>query len=327
MKELLYPIFLEPYLKETIWGGQNLKKKFNKYQKDMVIGESWEICGLEANSSTVANGPFIGESLYKLINLFPEQILGKALAQKKELPLLCKFIDANARLSVQVHPDDSYAIKKENGKRGKAEIWYIIDAKEDAFIILGLKPGISKEEFRSQCKDSRNIKKLLNFVPVKKGEMYYIPPGTIHAIGEGVMIAEIQQSSDLTYRFYDWDRLDKNGRSRELHIDKAIDVIDTSPKNFKYTGEIENEFFKVRLVDLENGELNLNTFGQSFHAIMLLEGQAEIIWHLGRASIIPGQSILVPALLGSYLIRGNCKFLVAKPALNFEYEYINAQSS
>lgn len=318
MQELLQPIFLKPYLKKTIWGGQNLKNRFNKYKDNIDIGESWEISGLKVNSSIVANGPFRGVTLYKVINLFPFEILGEGFMGTEELPLLCKIIDANDRLSVQVHPNDKYAFEKENGKRGKAEIWYIIDAKKDAFIILGLKPGISKNEFLCQCKNLSNIKRLLNYVPVKKGEMYYIPPGTIHAIGEGIIIAEIQQSSDLTYRLYDWDRVDKDGYPRELHMNKALDVVDFTEKKYKFNKEIDNEFLKVKLVELENDEINLETFSMSFHAVMVVEGQGEIVWGLGKERIAPGQSILIPALLNKYQIKGNCKFLLAKPSINVE---------
>ena len=242
----MYPLKFKPIYKEKIWGGRNIGRKFARKLPAGSIGESWEISCHGDDISEVANGSYAGLSLKELISRHSKDILGQDYDQAPTpdadsnsnadtapgdiFPLLVKIIDARDNLSVQVHPDDAYAAENEDGASGKTELWYILNAEPGARIIYGLSDDIGREEFIEAVEASR-IQETLNEVPVKTGDYFYMPAGTVHAICEGVMLAEIQQTSDLTYRIYDWDRVDADGNSRELHIEKAIDAIDFTRKH------------------------------------------------------------------------------------------------
>ncbi len=223
MKE---PIFLKPVFKDYIWGGKRLKEDFHKNTPYEVTAESWEISTNDNGKSIIKNGEYKDWNLAEVFDKIEtkEELFGRKTVTMEKFPLLIKFIDASSNLSVQVHPDDIYAYEKENGSQGKTEMWYIMECKPGAQIICGMKTEIKQEELSNILK-SNNVADYLNFVTVKKGDCIYIPSGTIHAILGDTLICEIQQNSDLTYRVYDWGRVGKDGKPRQLHVEKAIDVV------------------------------------------------------------------------------------------------------
>jgi len=222
----LYPIRFSPIYKEKIWGGSRLKTILNKKITSDKIGESWEISAVQDNISLVENGFLEGNTLEEIISIYMGELVGEKIYEKFgiEFPLLFKFIDANDKLSIQVHPDNDLA-KQRHQAYGKTEMWYVINAENDAEIIVGFNKEIDKYQYTKAVKENTLIK-LLNKEKVKKSDAFYIPSGRVHAIGKGVLLAEIQQTSDITYRIYDWDRKDANGQERELHTEWALDAID-----------------------------------------------------------------------------------------------------
>src|SRR6056297_3067569 len=224
----LYPMKFEPLYKTKIWGGKKLKTILNKTDAPENAGESWEISAVQDNISILANGFLKGNNLQELIEIYMGDLVGPKVYDKfgNEFPLLVKFIDANDKLSVQVHPDDETARKRHNAY-GKTELWYVVQADQGSKLISGFNQKISKEEFVARMNDNK-ILDVLNFVDVNAGDVFFIPAGRIHATGEGILFAEIQQTSDVTYRVYDWDRKNKDGNARELHTELARDVLDFS---------------------------------------------------------------------------------------------------
>ena len=223
----LYPLKFHPIFKGYIWGGTKLKHILGKDLGNLTkSAESWEISAVEGNISVVANGFLAGNNLQELIEVYMEDLVGSRIYKKFgiEFPVLIKFIDANDKLSIQVHPDDALAIKR-NLPNGKTEMWYVLQAEEGASLISGFNRKVSKNEYKKYF-NIGELPEILNFEKVNAGDVFNIPAGRIHAIGPGILLAEIQQTSDATYRIYDWDRKDKNGKSRELHTELAIDAID-----------------------------------------------------------------------------------------------------
>ena len=347
----MYPLKFEPIYKEKIWGGRNLERKFARELPAGPIGESWELSSYGDDISVVASGSYAGLTLDKLISNNQEEILGQEYSPDPNsstlFPLLVKIIDASDNLSVQVHPDDSYAAENEAGDNGKAELWYILNAEPGARIIYGLKEGISQQEFTEYI-GTPDFAGLLNQVKVKTGDYFYIPAGTVHAIGKGVMLAEIQQTSDLTYRLYDWDRVDDDGNSRELHIEKAIDVINFDQgnklaENGSAAGRSEpvgvtpdraepegvtrgkllignpehqvrelksSALFNVELVNIFS-RYSGNTKDRRFYIYMNLGSQVKINYSGGSLKVARGESFLIPAALGRYEIIGQSSLLKA----------------
>ena len=233
------PFKVSPVFLEKIWGGQALGEKLHKnIPQNIKIGESWEVSGEEPYQSIIADGPHKGKRLGNICKVYGSKLLGSNF-QNDEFPLLCKFIDANDRLSVQVHPDDSGAVEQGLGTRGKTECWYIVDAAPGATIIVGLKKTISKEEMQRAI-NKGTFREMLNEEPIKPGDLLFIPAGTIHAIMPSTLIYEVQESSDITLRVYDWDRLDDSGKPRQLHIEDAVKVTDT----------VAHESYKIKPVVL-----------------------------------------------------------------------------
>ena len=224
---MLYPLKFKPFFKEKIWGGEKIKKVLHRPVGNMDhCGESWEISAIEDNVSVVANGFFAEENdLNELIEIYMGDLLGDKVYDQYGLgfPLLIKYIDATDDLSVQVHPDDQLA-QERYGMNGKTEMWYVIEADKGAGLYVGFKDGVTRDQYWNAV-ESGTIDQLLRFYPVKKGDVFFIPAGTVHAIGKGVLLAEIQQPSDVTYRIFDWNRVDDQGNSRELHVDEAFDAI------------------------------------------------------------------------------------------------------
>ena len=228
-KLIANPIKFKPIFKEKIWGGQKLKTILSKeIPEDTKVGESWELSGYGSDLSTTFDKVSGNITLQQLVNSNPEKFLGKVTGAC--FPLLYKFIDASAELSVQVHPDDTQAIKNGWGNNGKTECWYIVNAKPNGEIILGFKEGVSLEDVKS-CINDNTFDTILNRVPISRGDVLFCPAGTVHAILDGTLLYEIQETSDTTFRFYDWGRVDKAGKPRDLHIDESLKVVDTTYHN------------------------------------------------------------------------------------------------
>lgn len=317
MNKNLHPLTFEPILKERIWGGTKLGDLLNKPISSALTGESWEISTVPNDVSIVADGIFKGTNLNDLIDLYPEEILGTDVFNRfgKQFPLLFKYLDAKEDLSIQLHPNDELA-KARHNSLGKTEMWYVMQADFDARIILGFKEDSNKEEYLNHIQ-TKKLLSILNEVPVKKGDVFLLETGTIHAIGAGIVIAEIQQTSDVTYRIYDFDRVDAQGNSRELHIDWSLDAIsyhsNSSQVNYKKEENKSNTlvdcpFFKTNLIPL-NGVLSIKKSTNSFVVFMCSEGSFDL--QLGSESYHykTGDTVLLPAILTSFTLNGTATIL------------------
>lgn len=318
-----YPLKFRPLYKDYIWGGRTLEK-LGKTLPEGIVAESWEVSCHPDGISIISNGEFAGMALPDLVKQYRRALVGTALADKdvNKFPLLVKFIDANDNLSVQVHPDDEYAFVHENGEYGKNEMWYVIWADPGAKLQYDVVPGTNREILSQAIKDN-NFESCLKFIDVFPGDVINIPAGLIHAIGKGIVLAEIQQNSNTTYRVYDYNRVDKAGNKRPLHIEKALDVIDynTSTRKEKYPGlEIEffegltktykvaNRYFSIEEYDLD-GRAEENADGSKFAIYTFFEGEGIIIYDDGDLKVSAGESVLIPACLGKYAISGTLKAL------------------
>ncbi len=301
----LYPLKFEPILKQKVWGGDKLNKLFQK-KAIGEIGESWEISGVAENVSEIANGPLKGKTLTWLLENYKEKLVGDKVYQDFEntFPLLFKFIDAQEDLSVQVHPDDVLA-KERHNSFGKTEMWYILDVEKDARLILGFNENIDQKKYLKSLTEGR-ITEILKSEPVKKGDAFLLNPGTVHAIGAGILLAEIQQTSDITYRIYDWDRPDTNGEMRELHTELALDAIDfnSSKARLNYSEEKNvpipvgaSAFFSVNKLILSQNYIRDLEQTPSFTVYMCLEGSAIIETDDFSGEIKKGETFLIPAQL------------------------------
>jgi len=305
----LYPLKFEPIIKEKIWGGTRLKSILNKpFDSNKKIGESWEISGIEENVSVVENGFLAGNDLQEIIEIYMGDLVGDRVFDEYGLdfPLLIKFIDATDVLSVQVHPDDILAAKRHESL-GKTEMWYIVDAEKDSKTISGLSHEMDKAHYLNHLKNNE-LKDILNFHDTKPGDVFYIPAGRIHAIGAGVLLAEIQQSSDITYRIYDWDRKDDKGNSRELHNDLALDAIDFKKHtNYKTNyNSIKNQsskilntpYFQTNILEFDTKIEKDYVLLDSFVIFMCIEGEFEIEYYdTERFKVKKGETILIPAVI------------------------------
>lgn len=302
---LNYPIKFIPILKQKIWGGDKLKTRLHKSTSMSNLGESWEISGIQGETSIVANGALTGKSLNELLEKFGAVLVGERIykAFGNEFPLLIKFIDAKTELSVQLHPGDDIARKRHNSF-GKTEMWYILQADAGARINIGFEKTVSKEEYLEHLKHGK-ITKLLHFEKVKKGDAFFIDTGKVHAIGGGVLLAEIQQTSDITYRIYDWDRVDDQGNSRELHTDLALGAIDFDQKEDFKLGyqKVPNKpslvkhckYFTTNYLPItQNIKRDLSEI-DSFVIYMCVEGKATISINANSEEIQIGQTLLIPA--------------------------------
>ncbi|WP_103069056.1 type I phosphomannose isomerase catalytic subunit [Aquimarina sediminis] len=302
---MLYPLKFRPILKEKIWGGNKLKTILNKSVLDENIGESWEISTVGEDISIISNGSFSGKKLDDLIIEYKESLLGKKVYEEfgDQFPLLIKFIDAKEDLSVQLHPNDELA-KERHNSFGKTEMWYVVQADPKAELIVGFKTDTSRKEYEVFLEEGK-ITELLNFENISKGDSYFIKAGRIHAIGAGSLIAEIQQTSDITYRVYDWDRKDANGVGRELHTDLALDALDfKADKSFKldYGKEknttnkmISSKYFTTNAIEISGRFEKDYTSLDSFKILMCVEGNGEISVEGFSEKISYGETILIPA--------------------------------
>lgn len=303
---------LRPPVKDYIWGGTRLREEFGKESGGERLAESWELSCNEDGLSVIDGGEYDGVYLSEYIAKHPEA-MGENCRKYSDFPILIKLIDAKEDLSVQVHPDDDYALKND-GKHGKNEMWYVLDCEADSHIIYGFRESITKEEFRRAVRDNTLMEKL-NYVPVKKGDVFMINAGTVHSIGKGCLMAEIQQNSNVTYRVYDYERRDGDGNLRELHIEKALDVMERVPSEItaRHNGKIliESDFFSVYKEDF-NGVGNVMRNDKSFTHILITDGFGII--ESGddsgemRLNAEKGGSFFVPAG-ASWRIKGKCSII------------------
>lgn len=301
----MYPLKFRPILKERLWGGEKLRDVLGKRIKSDTTGESWELSAVAGDVSVIENGELRGTSLQALIDTEKEALLGKSVYERfgNEFPILIKFIDAKKDLSIQLHPNDALA-KKRHNSFGKTEMWYVMDADTNAELIVGFNMDVSKEEYTKSLEND-TLLALLNYEKVKEGDTFFINTGKIHAIGAGVLLAEIQQTSDVTYRVFDFNRKDKDGNLRELHTVQALDAIDYKKKDdfkvdYSQSKDMLNSmvacpYFKTNFLNLSTSlELDV-TERDSFTIYLCVGGSVEISNDNGSAVIQKGETVLVPA--------------------------------
>lgn len=318
---------LRPSGKDYIWGGTRLKTEFGKdFLPEEPLAESWECSVHPDGPSFVASGLEEGRPLIELLADHPDY-LGTSLSLRdcQGLPVLIKFIDACNDLSVQVHPDDEYAFCKENGQAGKTEMWYVVDAEPEAQLVFGLNRETSPEELRRSLEEN-TLERYLRYVPVHKDDVFFISAGTIHAIGRGAIIAEIQQSSNLTYRLYDYGRLGKDGKSRPLHIDKALAVSDLSgsqnPRQpmrvLRYRPGFASEslsrcpYFQVDRCLLNTDNITLESLPESFRVLLCISGSGILNEGGEQLPFSKGQTVFIPAVATDLTLSGDTTFLLVR---------------
>lgn len=313
----LYPLQFEPILKERIWGGTKLKTYLNKPIISDITGESWEISTVENDVSIVANGSLRGKSLNEVIDEFPEAVLGMKVYEQfgKQFPLLFKYLDAREDLSIQLHPNDELA-KKRHNSFGKTEMWYVMQADTDSRLIVGFKEKSTPEEYLKHIQD-KTIVEILDAKKVKQGDVYFLATGTIHAIGAGIVVAEIQQTSDITYRIYDFDRVDANGNKRELHVDLSLEAINYNPiEAQKFYSKVENvsnevvdcKYFTTNFLPLD-GNTRIYKHGESFTVYMCVDGEFQLTIEDSNYTYKKGDTILLPACLTDFQLSGKASIL------------------
>lgn len=313
---MLYPLKFKPLFKERIWGGDALRRVMGKHlPAGKPIGESWEISGVEGDVSQVANGKLKGNDLNELVEVYMGDLVGERIFERygEEFPLLIKLIDAQDVLSIQVHPDDELAASRHHSY-GKTEMWYIVDAEPGAAIYLGFERQVTREEYLAAVADG-TLASLLRRIEVRPGDAYFIPAGEIHAIGKGLLIAEIQQTSDITYRVDDWGRVDASGKPRELHTELAVDAIDFGePRDNNITvAPVANTpvlmkrcpYFTVNVLRVEGGVARDYTQLDSFVIHMCLSGGFEVRAGGSVETLRQGETILIPADMDEVTLAGN----------------------
>ena len=317
MKFDIYPLQFEPILKLRIWGGEKLNSVLNKPITSKSTGESWEISTVEGDVSVISNGTLKGISLNEVIGNFPKEVLGTAVFEKfgKQFPLLFKYLDAKTDLSIQVHPNDELA-KERHNSFGKTEMWYIMQADEGSRIIVGFKNNSNAKEYVSHL-ENNTLLALLEEVKVKTGDVFFLETGTVHAIGAGLLVAEIQQTSDITYRLYDFDRVDSEGNKRELHVDLALEAINynkvETQKNYNKDANVSNEmvncpYFTTNYMKL-SGELSVSKSATSFTVYMCTEGEFQLEFNRVQYHYSKGDTVLIPAAMTDFNLLGKATLL------------------
>ncbi|WP_299126064.1 type I phosphomannose isomerase catalytic subunit [uncultured Winogradskyella sp.] len=314
MKKRLYPLKFTPILKDKIWGGEKLNKYLNKASNSKTTGESWEISTVSDAISIASNGELKGKSLQELLETYKSDLVGQKNYKRfgNNFPLLIKFIDAKNDLSLQLHPNDELA-KERHDSFGKTEMWYVMQADEDANLIVGFNQKVDKTTYLKHLKEN-TLTQILNFDKVKEGDSYFIKAGRIHAIGAGVMLAEIQQTSNITYRVHDWDRVDEEGNKRDLHNDVAIDAFDFNMKddfrvNYNKNKNTSNEmvncaFFTTSFLELDSDIEKQNMY-DSFMIYMCVDGEVEVSTDIYNTKLYKGETILIPAVIRNYNLKTN----------------------
>ena len=309
----LYPLKFKPIYKERVWGGNKLSSVMHRdIPAGKTIGESWELSSVKGDLSVVTNGFLKDNNIEELIEIYMGDMVGDKVYEKFgiEFPLLFKLIDSAERLSVQVHPDDKVARERHNAY-GKTEMWYVIDADKNAPIYVGFNKETSKDEFKTRVKDS-SLTEIMNIEQAAKGDVFFLPAGRIHAIGEGLLIAEIQQTSDITYRIYDWGRENNPATAREMHTDLAEDVIDYKyHDNYKTTYSstensinelVNSDYFTTNLLPLNKAKERIYADIDSFVVYMCLEGTAKLECNGTSETITRGETVMIPAVIDSVVI-------------------------
>lgn len=303
----LYPIKFTPILQERIWGGDKLVEQFNKPSEKKNLGESWEISGVKGNISVVSNGILKGEHLTDLIKTYRGDLVGEKVYKKfgTDFPILIKFIDAKTDLSIQLHPNDKLA-KKRHNSFGKTEMWYVMQSDSNGKLIVGFNKKVSKEAYLKHV-ENKTLINILNVDKVSEGDVYFIPTGRIHAIGGGVMVAEIQQTSDITYRIYDWDRKDSQGNERELHTDLAVDALDYEiqsdykteyEKKLNQSSSVVNcKYFTTNIMAVNDKVKRNYNKVDSFVIYICVKGKVQITTTESSEELYIGETILIPAAL------------------------------
>ncbi len=301
---------MNPVFKEYLWGGNKLKEVYEKDTPYEITAESWEIASHKNGETTVCGGEDNGLTIKQLVEKYNKKLLGDKIygSDYRKFPLLIKLIDAKDNLSVQVHPNDEDAARLENGELGKTEMWYVMEAEKGAGIICGFKQDVTKEQFRKAI-ENNTLMDYVNFVECKKGDCFFIPAGMLHAIGRGLLVAEIQQNSDTTYRIYDYDRRDANGNARELHIDKAVEVtniskIEVNTQISKSGILAECKYFTIEKINL-HGEYTIEVSKERFEILIICEGSAII----NGITYKKGDTLLVPAYIGIVDLIGDAVIL------------------
>jgi mannose-6-phosphate isomerase len=318
----LYPLKFKPIFKDKIWGGDKIKSVMGMdYGSLPNCGEAWIVSGVENDSSEVTNGFLAGNELNELVEVYMGELVGESNFERfgNEFPVLVKILDAHDWLSVQVHPDDQLAEERGLG-RGKTEMWYVLDAEPGSELISGFSKSISTEEFQQRI-NSGTIKEVMNYEEVKKGDLFFMPAGRVHALGPGILLAEIQETSDTTYRIYDWDRTDDKGNPRALHIEESIDAIDytkseeaKSPYTKKQKGTtplVKCEHFTTSLIEVSEPIAKDYSALDSFIILICLEGAVRIESEAGVEILTKGETILVPAIMEWIRLfpEGNCSLM------------------
>lgn len=309
----LYPLKFRPIYKERIWGGDKLPKLLNKNYSFARCGESWELSGVQDDVSVVADGFLKGNSLEELIEVYMGELVGEKVYDQfgTEFPLLIKYIDAGDKLSIQVHPDDELS-KERHGAYGKTEMWYVVQADEGAELISGFNRTIDRDSYLIALQNDK-LENLLQFDPVKKGDVFFIPAGRVHAIGKGIVVAEIQQTSDVTYRIFDFNRVDDKGQPRELHTELALDAINFNHHKQGHTDYMPQLNSPVELARCDYFTTNLLHFSKeterdfskldTFVIYLCLEGSYSLNWEEASVSVQKGETLLVPASIENFVLK------------------------
>jgi Phosphomannose isomerase len=330
MNTVLYPLKFKPIYKDKIWGGRKIKEILKQdYGKLPNCGEVWLLSGIWDEQSEVLNGDFAGDEINDLVETFMGDLVGESVFDKygEQFPILVKIIDANDWLSVQVHPDDELAEKRELGN-GKTEMWYVMQADKGAELISGFNQEMDKQSY-IRTLENNVLEETLNFEQVNEGDVFFIPAGRIHALGPGILVAEIQQTSDVTYRIYDWDRIDVAGMRRELHVAQSVDAIDFTPQdNYKTPYEelknktvpvVDSQYFVTNVLQLE-GEM-FKDYGEldSFVILLSVKGCFTLSWDNGSEFVAEGECVLIPNSIEKVNLKSDsCKMLEVYCKLNEE---------
>ena len=318
-----YALKLSPVFKDYIWGGTRLMTEFNMDCPLDIAAEAWVFSTHADGPSIVQNGELAGKTFNEALDAFGREAWGENCEKFENFPMLIKFIDALNDLSVQVHPSDEYALDVE-GEYGKTEMWVVLDADPGSCLCYGFSHEISKEEFKERLNNG-TLMEVLNRVPVNKGDVFFIDAGTLHAIGKGLLIAEIQQNSNSTYRVFDYNRKDTNGNPRPLHIEKALDVTNTCPPAIKpgAAGQTEKldggtetllgtcRYFTVYSYDVDS-KITLNANKTSFLSLTFTSGEGVLRFKNGTINFSKGDSFFVPAGEGEFTVEGGCQVLVSR---------------
>jgi len=313
--EKKYPMKMRPFFKDYLWGGTRLKDEYNKKTDLTIVAESWEVSCHPDGPCVVDNGEFKGQTLDFVLNQHPGW-MGSLCSGFTEFPLLIKLIDSRELLSLQVHPDDEYARAVDN-QAGKNEMWYVAAAKPGAELILGFNEPLNKNEVRAAIAKNE-LMQAVRRIPVSAGDCYRVPAGLLHAVCDGIIIVEVQQNSNLTYRVYDYDRKDINGNKRELHVDKAVDVLDTTLNAEKSSGNYlaDWKYFKSELVTVKR-DTELNCNDESFQCLVTIEGELTITNkdsenpnNFDDQNLKKGETVFIPAGMGNYTLNGQAKVML-----------------